>query len=552
MCRGKIPLACFALWLSVAVPAWGQVYNTTDYVRNTFRKYLNREPTATELSQWVWSLQKGLPADQMQETCLASDEFFNRHQRNPNSFISGLFAEVLNRPPSINESSEWMRYYNQTLGDRGRFVHDFMVSASRELHQKPAIPNPPSTGVGSQARVDQLVGTADQLSRSLQMELGGTYDGQKAIVMGRNLLTVSQGLQRAFAASTGYQAAISGVRIALTALQTEMAGKQYAAPNSTWYLTRFGRDFTSVVSLAPGPALPLPNPPLDGLTQTSRVQILTTTTALLGGIQQTLYAIRSVTIHNSYYDGLLRDTEFFDSQVVAFQNLVRQGGSLLQMRSSYAQLRSLASGISNSVRYGNPAGNIAYSWNATVQQLQKLGRLLDMSGGPSIDPGYPVLFNSPTFHHLPYELQPIVTSSASVTATRLIDEAIGQIDAFIAGFTPLATYSPRIPALQAKATALRSSLAQLRQEVSWNTSTVRLQPRITEVDGLLAALKLAWSQTVTGSQLRNVPNVDGISSSIAKLNQLFVAGLSLGVTGQTRPERRQSSALPGVSQVVSF
>ncbi len=552
MYRGKIPLACFVLWLSVVVPAWGQVYNTTDYVRNTFRKYLNREPTATELSQWVWSLQKGLPADQMQETFLASDEFFNRHQRNPNSFISGLFAEVLSRSPSISESSEWMRYYNQVLGDRSRFVHDFMVSASRELRQKPAIPNPPSGGVGSQPSVDRLVGTADQLSRSLQAELGGTYDGQKAIVMGRNLLAVSQGLQRAFAASSGYQSAVSSVRLALTALQAEMVGKQYAAPNSNWYLTKFGREFTGVVSLVPGPGLPLPEPPPAGLVPNLQAQLLTTTTALLGGIQQTSYAIRTVGIHNAYYDGLARDVGFFDSQVIAFQNLVRQNGSLLQMKSSFSRLRSLASGISNSVRYGNPAGSVSFSWNATVQQLQRLGRLLNMSGGPSIDPGCPVLFNSPTFHHLPYELQPIVASSASVNATRVIDEAIGQVDAFIAGFTPLVAYSPQIPSLQASARSLRNALAQLRQEVSWSTSVMRIQPTLNQVNRQLDALKLAWRQTVTGSQLRNVPNVDGISRSIAKLNELFVAGVPFGMRDRTPLQRNPLSRLPIASQVVSF
>ena len=98
-------LAVLSVWAALPPLAAAQVYNSADYIRGLYHRYLAREPSANELTQWVWSFQKGLPAVEAQVTFLASDEYFQRHARNPDRFIAGLFNEVLSRSPSASENA---------------------------------------------------------------------------------------------------------------------------------------------------------------------------------------------------------------------------------------------------------------------------------------------------------------------------------------------------------------------------------------------------------------------------------------------------------------
>ena len=36
-----------------------QAYNSADFVRSLYQRYLKREPSSNELTQWVWAFQKG-------------------------------------------------------------------------------------------------------------------------------------------------------------------------------------------------------------------------------------------------------------------------------------------------------------------------------------------------------------------------------------------------------------------------------------------------------------------------------------------------------------
>ena len=145
-------------------------------MRNLYRKYLNREPSSNELTQWVWSFQKGLSLAEAQVSFLSSDEYFSRRARNPHSFVAGLYAEILNRPPSANEASEWVRTLNEVKGDRAKVVREFITAAEKASSQSSALP----AGESSQ-REGQLVATALLLRSSIDEELGGTQQGANCL-----------------------------------------------------------------------------------------------------------------------------------------------------------------------------------------------------------------------------------------------------------------------------------------------------------------------------------------------------------------------------------
>ena len=73
------------LLVSSAPAGSAQVYNSADFVRSLYQRYLHREPSSNELTQWVWAFQKGTTLTDAQVTFLSSEDYFVRQGRNPNS-----------------------------------------------------------------------------------------------------------------------------------------------------------------------------------------------------------------------------------------------------------------------------------------------------------------------------------------------------------------------------------------------------------------------------------------------------------------------------------
>jgi len=222
--------------------------------------------------------------------------------------------------------------------------------------------------------------------------------------------------------------------------------------------------------------------------------------------------------------------------VDTFQLTLNGGGSIPTLRTLYGQLRTGADSVSRQLRFGSPAGNIVQEWRQVSQDLQQIARLLGVSQGAMIDPNAPVLFNSPTFHHLPYQLQYSTSSPSGAKSRALIDSTIAEIDAFSAGFTPLLPYLSGGPQLQAAARDLRNALVELKNDISWNTPANQIKARLDRVNALFQTLNSKWRETTIGSRLRNVPTIDGISSFLKQLNQLYLSGNFLAHCHRKHPD----------------
>ena len=80
---GRISVLAGLLLMSLAGPSRGQVYNSAEFVRSLYQRYLQREPSSNELTQWVWAFQKGTTLTDAQVTFLSSEDYFVRQGRNP-------------------------------------------------------------------------------------------------------------------------------------------------------------------------------------------------------------------------------------------------------------------------------------------------------------------------------------------------------------------------------------------------------------------------------------------------------------------------------------
>ena len=447
----RTSLVALLLWLGWVATVPAQVYNSVDYVRSLYHKYLNREPSSNELTQWVWSFQKGLSVTEAQVTFLSSDEYFSRHQRTPDSFVAGLYAEMLNRAPSPGEVTEWVNNLSRFGGNRQTLVREFLKAADRETSERVPLPAP-----GSQTKDGQLTATARLLRDAVEDELGGTSQGRQLTVMGRNLVNASRSLERTMETSpNAYLQAYTDVRNAVSPIESELGKLGFSSPNSSAYLDRFLRLLASV---DPSPSRPVPLPsasrPQAGgaatLGPNAYNEILRLSTALSADAQQILYLLRSMFNLDSFHSQLLRDIEFFYSQVDAFHHSLRVSMPVMEVRSGILRLRALAGGVSQNLRQGNPAGVISQRWNNVMQDLRQMGDQVGVSAGPVIDPGQPVLYNAPTYNQLPYQILRPTPMATPIDLAPNIDEAVAHLNAFIVGFNRFLPYSARVPILQAQ------------------------------------------------------------------------------------------------------
>ncbi len=528
MVRRTPLLPALLCWLLLCCSVSGQIYNsTTDTVRTLYRTFLNREPSADELSQWVWSFQKGLSMTDAQATFMTSDEYFNRYSRNPSLFITGMFNNVLHRAPTAIELQRWLGSYNASIGNREKTVRDFLA-----VSQGIGTPPPPSAWQPPTEREGQLVATANLLHGALDDELGGTVQGRQLSVLARNLVNSSRSLESAKpAGSTTYRQAFVDVGVALAALEQEMRELHIPTQTSTVYLTRYRQIFSSMggsTGLTPLPMPPLPTPPLptqpvvETVSAVTYNEYLRLSTALTSDITQIVGSFRTSATLDADSMQLLHDIEFLQTQVTASQQSIRIGMLTSDLRQTVQRLRALAQGITAGMQRTGQVGLVAQQWQNAVQNMMRMGQLVGMTCSTPINPGCAVAINRPTYCQLPYPVQAPTTVQLAAQAIPHTDRAIANVDAFVMGFNRFLSLSPLVPSLQAQARSLRVLLVQFRMELGNVTiTTTQLNGRLLQINQSLQTLSTMWTQTVQQRQLVNAPDMSGISTAIANINQVF-------------------------------
>ena len=180
--------------------------------------------------------------------------------------------------------------------------------------------------------------------------------------MSRNLVNASRSLGRAQQTSSAtYQQAVTDVRVALTAIEDEMAQLHFTAATSGAYLAQFARILEALGPAATRPtSLPPTNsPPTDGINSQLHDDLVRLSTALLGDTNQALLMLRSTANKDVNRTQMLRDIEYFYSQTTSFQQSLRVAMPRHDVRHGVLRLRSLAQGISRDLQQTGQVGWIA-------------------------------------------------------------------------------------------------------------------------------------------------------------------------------------------------
>lgn len=518
--------------VSLVSTAGAQVTSSADQVRSLYRKFLNREPSSNELTQWVWAFQKGLSLTDAQVTFLGADEYYARYARNPSSYVTGLYADVLNRAPSSNEVSAWVERLNVTFrGDREKLVGEFLAAVERDAAQRAPLPTAPPASAPSPPALprleEQLVALARLARDAVETELGGTAQGRQLALLSSNLVAASSQLARMTTATTSEAAqAYQDLRAARTALDQDLRPVQVAAPNVTAYLDRFDRLLVTLPVAASVPAA-LPAAPTTSASTAQRdarwyQEVLRAHQLTARDTEQLLYVLRSMDSPDAFHGQLLRDIQYFSSQLDALDQSLRWDVPSAEVRSHVLRLRVLGAGVSEQMRREAPASQVLQRWNIVTQDLQQLSRAVGLGTGMAIDPGAPVLFNAPTYYQLPYQVQRPAPVHVPADALPLIDQTVAQLNAFVVGFNQFLPYYPQVPGLQAHARRLRLSLLQFRQELAGSGTPQGLKTRLAEINQALDALVASWKQTIQATGLKNAPEISDILVSLQKANQVFL------------------------------
>jgi hypothetical protein len=497
-----------------------QAYDLRDYVAGLIGSYLGREPRPDEVESWVYNIRTGTPPSELQIGLLASDEYFTRQGRNNGRFIVGLYNQILNRNPTPPEVANWLQALAQVNGDRTQLVRSFLTAAQPELASQPAVAAAPADP-GS-----QLLNAGRVLLNAVQSELGGTAAGRQIAVRVSALLGASQAL-RDYLATPNYAPArawqlYGEAEAAYHGVQDALRGLHFAAPTTGQSLGRAGQLLAAVRATIPNP--PPVAAPAVGIDQAAFDRYARGLAELSRDSQRMENLLRGGLTRDSDHNRLLRDADYFASQVEALRGAVRVGADLDDLRRRFYRLRELANGISYQVRGGRPAGQIQQTWHEVTDELLRTGEALGVASGIGADPDRPVLVNPPTFAQAPYLPVPPAGHAVPAEAVEAADQAIAQVDAFAAGLNRYLLSDPAVPQVQAQVRALRNSLALLRQEATGGSTGRQLRARLDEVNGLLQQTSQTWGQTVRSGRVPGAPDLGGVAGAIDRLNLVALSG----------------------------
>jgi hypothetical protein len=338
------------------------------------------------------------------------------------------------------------------------------------------------------------------------------------------LINASRSLEKAkqLPASV-YQQALADVQVAFVAIDQQMGQLHFAAPDSSLYLDRFRQLFQTmggkITSLEPLPKVQSLS--AYSLGQESYDQFIRLSATLLSDTNQILQLLRSKSNLDPVANQLLRDTEFFQSQISSIEQTASVAMLKQDLRQEILRLRALSEGITRTIQRSGQVGRVAQRWALVLEDMRELGELVGVSTGATIDPGQPVMLNLPTYHRLPYQVRRPTAAELSSKAIPVTDQAIAHVDAFVTGFNRFLHLSPRVPALQAQARQLRVRLGQFRQELAGGVSLQQLQTSLAQINDSLQSISVLWMRTVQERQLTNTPNLNGLSESVQNLNQIF-------------------------------
>ncbi len=89
-----------------------------------FNQYLSRDPSDRELAVWLSAIQQGYPMSQVQLELAGHTQFFNRCNRDPQTYVTKVHELLVGRVPNTAEMDYWLARYNAQNGIRSDLARE--------------------------------------------------------------------------------------------------------------------------------------------------------------------------------------------------------------------------------------------------------------------------------------------------------------------------------------------------------------------------------------------------------------------------------------------
>ncbi len=107
-------------------------YNAVDErIRQSYRQYLRRDPTALELAAWrnVPGIEQRL--EQIPIDLMAAQEYFDAAGNNNQLWLQRVFQEIVGKPPTAQETQAWMQRYADLRFSRTELLRQLQAQVRR-------------------------------------------------------------------------------------------------------------------------------------------------------------------------------------------------------------------------------------------------------------------------------------------------------------------------------------------------------------------------------------------------------------------------------------
>lgn len=529
-------LLAFLLATTLAAPAAAQLIATAavpqqrsaeaDQIRGWYRDYLGRE-VGPELSAWISLLQGGMSAIDVQATILGSDEFYATKGRDPQTFVRETLQSVNWAEPSLAELRRWTDRLNQLRGDRFALAREILLASTQ--------PQAPVNQVGD--IVSRLSSAARLAVDTIDFEIGGTTQGQQANLRAQALLSACGQLQqvaslRSYRPDDALRALDSADR-SYQSLQQTLASPPGTAPSAAGIVRRIGTMLSDArAAIRPpvvGPTYPTyptyPTTPTSSGTISGgnygydTQQLAAQIDAISRGLESLTQLLTSQAYQNYSYSVVLRDLDTFASRVDAFEQALLRGTSRERLSWELESLREQAGRIRTQLLTGRPPYLTRFYWQSVDSGLDQLRDTL----GPvsSSGSGSTLLRPAPIYNGL----------------VSLLDQSVGQLDAFLTGTTPLVAGIPDVPRVQRDARTLRSHILTLRDQAEKGEPATALKQTLQLMIGDYQAAYERWNRVVTQYSLINPARLSPVGETLNRVEQLINESLNSGDLPTSGPTR---------------
>ncbi len=111
------------------LPSYGSYYPNQNLVNDAFRRYLNREPSVSELQAWLQQLAtNSISLQEMKAEILASPSFYDRVGNNPDQFIRLMIESSSQFIAPLDAIQFWRVRLDQLNGDRLTLAREYVQS----------------------------------------------------------------------------------------------------------------------------------------------------------------------------------------------------------------------------------------------------------------------------------------------------------------------------------------------------------------------------------------------------------------------------------------